>query len=95
MTDVTAIAASGLQSSARAFESYAAAVVQDGLTAPSPPAPQAITYQPVTTAPSLALAPDMPTAMVGAMEAANSFRANLAVFRTGARMFRALLDIVA
>ncbi len=38
---------------------------------------------------------DMPSQMVGMMEAANSFRANLAVYRTSSRLFKSLLDTVA
>jgi flagellar basal-body rod protein FlgC len=38
---------------------------------------------------------DMPSQIVGMMEAANSFRANLAVYRTSSRLFKSLLDTVA
>ena len=37
---------------------------------------------------------DIPTQIVNAMEAANSFRANLAVYQTASRMYKSLLDTV-
>ena len=87
MMDVLSIAASGMQSAMCSFGDSAANIVAAEI--PAPPAPAIVST--VMAVPQADIAGDV----VGALEAANSFRANLALFRTGAAMFKSLLDTVA
>jgi hypothetical protein len=92
MTNVMSIAASGMQSAMRSFGDAAAAVVSAGF--PTAPAAAATTSG-MLNAPPVAALGDLAEPMVDALQAANAFRANLAVFQIGQQMSRAMLDSTA
>jgi len=87
------IAASGLQAAGQAMSALASNVVNANRLGPAIATPPVQTpfagSQGVIAAPTL----DMATLVVSQMEAANAFRANLAVYRTASRMYRALLRL--
>ena len=84
------IAASGMRAAERALSVVASDVAVATATAPVPATtPAQAPYARVQGAPNL----DLATLMVSQMEAANSFRANLAVYRTASAMYRSLLRI--
>jgi len=88
--DAMSIATSGMQSAMRSFGASAANIVAD-----FPPAPVQSGAAPIVSTVMTVPQADMSGDVVGALESVNSFRANLAVFRTGAAMFKSLLDTVA
>jgi hypothetical protein len=91
MTNVMAIAVCGMQSAQRAFGAAATNVVAAGL-------PAATAISPATSRPLNAPAPlagDLAAPMIGALQAANSFRASLALFRAGERMIKTTIDTLA
>ena len=88
MSDAFTIAASGLRSAEQVFTAAAFNIVSAANQAPAaPPPPPA-----PGTAPTAPL--DLATQMVAQIEAANAFRANLAVYRTASSMYRALLRAI-
>jgi len=93
MADAMTIAASGLQAAGQAMSALASNVVNANRLGPAIATPPVQTpsanSQGVIAAPTL----DMATLVVSQMEAANAFRANLAVYRTASRMYRALLRL--
>ena len=88
------IAASGMQACLRSFTAHAANIVNAQSTVQAP-ATAANVYQPTSIVQGLIPGGDTATEMVGALQAANDFRASLAAFRAGDRMFKTLLDTVA
>ena len=97
MNDAMTIAASGMQAAMRAFTTHAANVVNADAPAASQSAAGGNVYQPTTIVQGQIPIPnsDSATEIVGTIQAANSFRADLAVFQTSARMFKSLLDTLA
>ena len=91
---VMSIAASGMQSAMQSFGASAANIVAADLPAPTQPAAPP-TAMGMLNVPQLGGTGDIAGDVVNALEAANSFRANLAVFQTGAAMFKSLIDTVA
>jgi len=91
MADAMTIAASGLQAAGQAMSALASDVVNANRLGPviATPAAPAATAQSVLAPPNL----DMATLLVSQMEAANAFRANLAVYRTASRMYQSLLRL--
>lgn len=91
MTNVMAIAASGMRSAERAFGAAAAHLVSAGFPTEA--------ASPIRSGrlngPSLSGFGDLATPMVDAMQAANSFRASLALFRVGERMTKTAIDALA
>jgi hypothetical protein len=92
MSNVMSIAASGMQSALRAFGASAAEVTQAALP------PQTVQAPAPAVAGTLNAPPaggDLAAAVVDSLQAANAFRANLAVFRTAQQMSKTLLDTLA
>lgn len=97
MADAMTIAASGLQAAGRALSVAAVNIANDATVGPvsaEPPDP-AQTAQTANRPVLASAAPmlDLASQLVSQMEAANAFRANLAVYRTASRMYRALLKL--
>ena len=88
------IAASGMQSALRAFGASAAEVTQAVLPPQTVQSPAA-TVAGTLNAPPTAAGGDLAAAVVDSLQAANAFRANLAVFRTAQQMSKTLLDTIA
>ena len=93
MADAMTIAASGMRAAERALSVVASDVAVAAMTAPIPATTPA--QAPYANLRGMIAAPnlDMATLMVSQMEAANSFRANLAVYRTASRMYQSLLRL--
>ena len=92
MTNVMSIAVSGMQSAMRGFSAAAADVVAAGFPVSPAAAP---TASGALNAPSLSAFGDLAAPMVDALQAANSFRASLAVFQAGEQMVKTALDTLA
>lgn len=91
MSNAMSIAASGMQSALRAFGASATEVTQAALP-PQTVQPAAATVAGTLNTPSVAPGGDLAAAVVDSLQAANAFRANLAVFRTAQQMSKTLLD---
>lgn len=99
MMDAMNIAASGMQAAMRSFGAHAANIANADSAAqesskPDPGKPGGI-YQPTAIVQGMLPNIDIASEVVGTIQAAASFRANLAVFESSARLHKALLDTVA
>ena len=93
MTDAITTAAYGMQSAMRAFSAHAEKIASADIAAPTPAKSGSIT-QPTTIVQNLLPNIDLPSEIVGSIQAAASFRANLAVFQAGSRLQQKLLDVL-
>ena len=91
MADAMTIALSGLKSADLALTRAAANIVNASSLGTAADTPSRA--MPAQTGPAPMPALDMATQLVSQMEAAVSFRANLAVYRTASAMYRSLLRI--